>query len=257
MCTSSKTIINWHFIFNIITVLIFPHHLVSWNNILNMEKHAMNLLNTIITYLSKTNSRDNIWKLVQYLSMYLHASALKGERTMYPAFDKVHYNMWITRKLLRMGLVTHHFNEIITSFKKSFDGKNRDEQVGSKFGKNSDSSDKSNDKGHESKAFEFGVFDESKYTLLSNIWNFLFCVVDIPFFFKEMRVLKISRVFSMKLLKLKYIFWIWSCILNIVREYILVRSLNSKVKRLKNFMFLDKDITEEQRKNFDGKHSSF
>ena len=118
-----------------------------------MDKHAMNLLNTIIAFLGKTKSRDNICKLVQYLSMYLHASALNGERTMYPAYDKVHYNMWITRKLLRIGLISHYLKEIISNYRTSAKCKNRDEQVGSKLGKSSDSSDKSNDKGNESKSF--------------------------------------------------------------------------------------------------------
>mmetsp|Transcript_16006 Transcript_16006/g.18586 ORF Transcript_16006/g.18586 Transcript_16006/m.18586 type:complete len:134 (-) Transcript_16006:442-843(-) len=133
-----------------------------------MNQQTMDVLMAMVKVLGTTVGRDNICKVVQYFSMYLQASALRGERKMHPAFDKVHYNMWLTRKLLRFGLLSHYLKEILAYTKKK-DVDKSEEQVGSNLERQPENLDKA--KGEEilkdySEMFDFST---STFKFLSNI----------------------------------------------------------------------------------------
>jgi hypothetical protein len=67
-------------------------------------------LNTAIKFLSTTVGRDKICKLVQYIAIYF----LNSNNTNKVGFQSLYHNMWITRKLLRFGLLWHYLKQIKT-----------------------------------------------------------------------------------------------------------------------------------------------
>lgn len=222
-----------------------------------MSDHITKALAGVVKILGTTLGRDRVCKLVQYITMYLHYAAKSKTDAVHPAFEKMHYNFWITRKLLRFGLIWHYIKEI----KHFTDPKNvKEEQVGAQkksskgIGKLLNNSEKDAEGGPApNEGFDIFKFDTPGLKALSTICDLLFCVTDIPLFLKEMNVLEMSESLLKKVSSCKHLFWLFSCIFTLAKEYILIKAISVKVKRFKKLAFPEGQINEEEAKQFDGK----
>lgn len=222
-----------------------------------MSDHITKGLAGVVKILGTTLGRDRVCKLVQYITMYLHYAAKSKANDVHPAFEKVHYNFWITRKLLRFGLLWHYIKEI----KQFTDPKNsKEEQVGAQkksskgINKLLNSPDNKAEGGPAPKeGFDIFKFDTPALKALSTICDLLFCVADIPLFLKEMNVLELSEGLLKRVSNCKHLLWLFSCIFTLAKEYILIKAISVKVKRFKQLAFPEGKISEEEAKQFDGK----
>lgn len=221
-----------------------------------MSDSAIEKVSKIVKILGSTIGRDRVCKVVQYLALYLcHSKRDSTGKVSNPAFEKVHYNMWMTRKLLRFGLLW----DLIKQIKLFTDPMHKDEQGGSdKLNKSLAKSSNPRDLqlGQDSdakKVFDVSSFDTPGLKALSKISDFLFCISDIPFFFKEMKVLDWTPEVFNKLFKFKHMFWICSLLFLLARDYILLKAINLKVARIKKYTFPEGKMGEKQKKEFDCK----
>lgn len=204
-------------------------------------------LDVVIKFLSTTVGREKVCKLVQYLAMYV----LNSNTSNKDGFEKLHHNMWITRKLLRFGLLWHYIKQI-KEYTEPKDYTN--EQGAGKLKKVSGkiSHGDSEEEGKEApSAFAALDFDVPSLKALSIISNALFCISDIPLLFQEMKLINWSVSKLRNIHTIKHILWIMSCLFTLGKQYILLRGVNVKIQRFKELAFMDKK-TQESRK-FNGK----
>lgn len=222
-----------------------------------MEKQVTEALGSINKVLGSTMGRDKVLKLVQYIFFYLKNST-PDKNVTNPEFGNVHYNAWIARKFMRFGLLWVYIKQI-----KEFTDptKDKDEsQVGlylsgSTILNKLDAEElKELDEGPASKPKNENIgFDIPGLKLLSTLSNLGFCLSDIPLFLKELKVLDLTPQGMTAVSRVKHMFWLLSCAFTLYKEYLLIKAINERVQRLKSFMFTDKNISEEDRKKFDGK----
>lgn len=219
-----------------------------------MSDQVTQVLTKAIGVLGTTVGRDKIIKLVQYVSLYLSNSG--STKSSIEHFEKLNYNMWITRKFLRFGLLWHFIKEV----KKLTDpSKDKNEQVGTmKNGKDGfkslNSSSKEIEEGAEAKSHsDILSFDTPSLKALSVISNLLFCVADIPLFLKEVKILEWENTTFERVSRIKHLLWVFSCLFTLAKDYIRLKDVNRKVEHFKRMAFVDPKSLKDNDKDFDGK----
>ena len=224
-----------------------------------MSEAAIHGLSKVIKVLSTTVGRDHICKVIQYLAIYLKASRGKAGLD-HEGFATLNENMWVTRKLLRFGLLWHYLRQIRDFTDPSSDkveqGKAKKNRAGKSLLENTGSSD--GEGGSEAKS-SFSIFDFDTPTLkaLTTVCNVLFCGFDIPLFLKQMNVLDLSSQTLKKISTLKHISWIMALLFTLTKQYILLRAVNLKIKNFKSMAFADSKMSKKQLEKFDGKFTFF
>lgn len=149
-----------------------------------MSEAIVNILNKMIKFMATTGGRDKLCKLIQYLSIYLQFSkvgtapenTLQALKNLDLPLNKVNYNMWITRKLLRFGLLWHYAKQIRGYINSDHnDGEQGDFKNSRGIPKKDSKNGSSADKGSEaSSSFSIFEFDSPALKALSIICNALF-----------------------------------------------------------------------------------
>ena len=216
----------------------------------------MEVLTRIIKVLSTTIGRDRVCKLVQYLAMYWQFSKAHGvpkisldvlENSEQP-LNKLHYNMWLTRKLLRIGLLWKYVQDILKFINEE---EVKEEKGSSKKKKNMNKNKEKEVKDKHS--FSIFEFDVPALKALATISKALFCLSDFPFLLKEMNVLNRDNYWFNQIYALKHIFWILVCLFKFGNQYILIKAVNLKMERFKKMSFPDEKANKDALKQFDGK----
>lgn len=211
-----------------------------------MDDKFIKLMGTIIQFMSRTIHRERLIKLAQYVSFYLHHKAKNAGQTPHSCYWKVYKNVWIVRKSLRFGLVSHYIKPIIKYINEQSEEKNPD-QLARSLEKLSEQNKKdANDKNQ-------SEFPLTNLPILSNICSILFCVSDYPFFFKEANFLKLSDEIQDRITRIKHIFWLLSLAFTIANEWINLKYVNMRVQAFKEYTFAEQNADLKQSDKAEGK----
>lgn len=206
----------------------------------------MKFLNPYIKMMSTINGHDKSLRFVQYLFMFL-----RGKRTEQNGKNlraKIMYTAWITRKVLRLGLPYYIVKKIISRFLKlSVEEPIVEEKIEQALD-NSDNDDVNfsdihmkfnKDKLiHMTKTLEKSSIHglaghETRMILTKTVKDLAFIVyllVDVPLYFKEIQILKLSSEKFDKLRKIQYISWFIKCILSVVYQLVELKHLREYIK---------------------------
>lgn len=196
------------------------------------QNKKLKFFDPYIKMMSTTNGRDKSLRFIQYLFMYLRGPRTKQNSNNLRA--KIHYTCWITRKVLRLGLPIFILKKIFWRFKSFMrDAETQSKDKSTNNESQSDGSENMNfnddvifnnqpREGQELKLIKldetlerssiYGLAGhESRMMLTKTVKDLAFIVfllVDMPLYFKEIKVFNLAEKTFQKLRKIQYISWL-------------------------------------------------